>query len=81
MAASAVGRERARARESPLRLAKPAGAGLPVTRVADTNPALAEPSRRRARSKAGWHSREPAVPRGVAVPMPGTAVEGLAGVG
>ncbi|WFT80828.1 MULTISPECIES: hypothetical protein [unclassified Methylobacterium] len=52
-----------------------------MTRVADTNPALAEPSRRRARSKAGWHSREPAVPRGVAVPMPGTAVEGLAGVG
>ncbi len=41
--------------ESPVRLTKPAGAGLPVTYVAYTNPALAaiEPSRQRAKAKAG----------------------------
>ncbi|MBP1180913.1 alpha/beta fold hydrolase [Methylobacterium sp. PvR107] len=58
--------------ESPLRLSKPAGAGLPVTYVAYTNPALAsiEPSRQRARSKAGWHYRELPVPHDVEVANP-----------
>ncbi|MFE1599410.1 hypothetical protein [Methylobacterium sp. ID0610] len=44
-----------------------------MTSVASTNPALAsiEPSRQRARSKAGWHSREleqrPITPQSVPV--------------
>ncbi len=69
--------------ESPVRLSKPAGAGLPVTYVAYTNPALAsiEPSRQRAKAKTGWDYRELAVPHDVEVPMPGRVVELLAGIG
>jgi pimeloyl-ACP methyl ester carboxylesterase len=69
--------------ESPMRLTKPAGAGLPVTYVAYTSPALAsiEPSRQRARSKPGWQYRELAVPHDVEVPMPETVVEVLTSVG
>ncbi|AWN50797.1 alpha/beta hydrolase [Methylobacterium sp. 17Sr1-1] len=69
--------------ESPVRLSKPAGAGLPVTYVAYTNPALAsiEPSRQRAKAKAGWQYRELAVPHDVEVPNPEKVVEVLAGVG
>ena len=69
--------------ESPVRLSKPAGAGLPVTYVSYTNPALAsiEPSRQRARAKAGWHYMELAVPHDVEVPMPEKVVELLARIG
>jgi pimeloyl-ACP methyl ester carboxylesterase len=69
--------------ESPVRLSKPAGAGLPVTYVAYTNPALAsiEPSRQRARAKPGWQYRELPVPHDVEVPTPEKVVELLAGIG
>ncbi len=69
--------------ESPVRLSKPAGAGLPVTYVAYTNPALAsiEPSRQRAKAKAGWQYRELAVPHDVQVPSPEKVIELLAGMG
>lgn len=67
--------------ESPLRLSKPTGAGLPVTYIAYTNPALAsiEPSRQRARSKVGWQYRELAVPHDVEVPTPEKVVAVLLG--
>lgn len=69
--------------ESPVRLTKPAGAGLPATYVAYTDPALAsiEPSRQRAKAKAGWQYRELAVPHDVEVPNPEKVVEVLAGIG
>ena len=69
--------------ESVVRLSKPAGAGLPVTYVSYTNPALAsiEPSRQRARAKTGWRFMELAVPHDVEVPMPEKVVELLAGMG
>jgi pimeloyl-ACP methyl ester carboxylesterase len=69
--------------ESPVRLSKPAGAGLPVTYVSYTNPALAsiEPSRQRARAKPGWTFRELPVPHDVEIPMPEKVVELLAGIG
>ena len=69
--------------ESPVRLSKPAGAGLPVTYVSYTNPPLAsiEPSRQRARAKAGWRYVELAVPHDVEVPTPDKVVELLAGIG
>ena len=69
--------------ESVVRLSKPAGAGLPVTYVSYTNPALAsiEPSRQRARAKTGWRFMELAVPHDVEVPMPEKVVELLAGIG
>ncbi|MFH6784173.1 MULTISPECIES: alpha/beta hydrolase [Methylobacterium] len=69
--------------ESPVRLTRPAGAGLPVTYVAYTAPALAsiEPSRQRAKAKAGWEYRELAVPHDVEVPNPEKVVEVLAGAG
>lgn len=69
--------------ESPVRLSKPAGAGLPVTYVAYTNPALAaiEPSRQRARGKAGWRYIEMPVPHDVEIPMPEKVVELLTGIG
>lgn len=68
--------------ESPVRLSKPAGAGLPVTYVAYTNPLLAsiEPSRQRARGKPGWRYMELAVPHDVEVPTPEKVVELLAGI-
>ncbi|PIK71132.1 alpha/beta hydrolase [Methylobacterium frigidaeris] len=68
--------------ESPVRLTKPAGAGLPVLYVAYTAPALAsiEPSRQRAKAKSGWEYRELAVPHDVEVPNPEKVVEVLAGV-
>lgn len=69
--------------ESPVRLSKPAGAGLPVTYVSYTNPPLAsiEPSRRRARAKEGWRYVELPVPHDVEVPAPEKVVELLAGIG
>ena len=69
--------------DSPVRLSKPAGAGLPVTYVSYTDPPLAsiEPSRRRARAKAGWRYVELAVPHDVEVPTPEKVVELLAGIG
>ena len=69
--------------ETPLRLTKAAGAGLPVTYVAYTNPALAsiEPSRQRARGKAGWRYLELPVPHDVEVVEPDRLIELLAGVG
>ena len=69
--------------DSPVRLTRPAGAGRPVTYVAYTDPPLAsiEPSRHRARAKAGWRYLELAVPHDVEVPMPETVVELLAGIG
>jgi len=69
--------------ESTVVLSKPAGAGLPVTYVAYTNPALSsiEPSRQRARAKAGWRYMELPVPHDVEVPTPEKVVELLAGIG
>jgi pimeloyl-ACP methyl ester carboxylesterase len=69
--------------ESPVRLSKPAGAGLPVTYVSYTAPPLAsiEPSRQRARAKAGWKYVELPVPHDVEVPTPEKVVELLAGIG
>ncbi len=54
-----------------------------MTYVAYTNPALAaiEPSRQRAKAKAGWQYRELAVPHDVQVPHPEKVVELLAGIG
>ncbi len=69
--------------ESPVRLSKPAGAGLPVTYVSYTNPALAsiEPSRQRAKAKAGWTYVELPVPHDVEIPNPEKVTELLAGIG
>ena len=69
--------------ESTVVLSKPAGAGLPVTYVAYTNPPLAsiEPSRQRARAKAGWRYLEVAGPHDVEIPSPEKVVELLAGIG
>ena len=68
--------------ESVVTLKKPAGAGLPVTYVAYTNPALAsiEPSRQRAKAKAGWTYRELPVPHDVEIPEPEKVVEVLAAI-
>lgn len=68
--------------ESTVRLTKPAGAGLPVTYVAYTSPALAsiEPSRQRARSKAGWKYIELPVPHDVEIPNPEKVYELLASI-
>ncbi len=69
--------------ESVVRLARPAGAGLPVTYVSYTNPPLAsiEPSRQRARGKPGWRYVELPVPHDVEIPNPEKVVELLAGIG
>lgn len=69
--------------ESVVRLGKPAGAGLPVTYVSYTGPALAsiEPSRQRARNKAGWRFLEMPVPHDVEIPNPEKVVELLSGIG
>lgn len=66
--------------DSPIRLAKPAGAGLPVTYVSFTNPALAsiEPSRQRARSKTGWKVMELPVPHDAPVIEPQRVIDLLA---
>ena len=68
--------------DSPVRLTKLAGAGRPVTYVAYTDPPLAsiEPSRQRARAKAGWRYLELALPHDVEVPAPGIVVDLLAGI-
>jgi len=68
--------------DSPVRLTRPVGAGRPVTYVSYTEPPLAsiEPSRERARAKAGWRYLELAVPHDVEVPMPGTVIKLLAGI-
>ena len=69
--------------DSPVRLARPAGAGLPVTYAAYISPPLTsiEPSRQRASAKPGWRYLELAVPHDVQVANPETVVELLAGVG
>ena len=69
--------------ESPMRLSKPAGAGLPVTYVAYTRPALAsiEPSRQRAKAKQGWRYIDLPVPHDVEIPDPQRVVDLLAGIG
>ena len=69
--------------ESPVRLTKPAGAGLPVTYVAYTNPPLGsiEPSRQRAKAKASWTYIDLPVPHDVEIPNPEKVVELLAGMG
>ena len=69
--------------ESVVHLSKPAGAGLPVTYVAYTNPALAsiEPSRFRAKAKPGWNYMEMPVPHDVEIPSPEKVIELLAGIG
>ena len=69
--------------ESAMRIAKPAGAGLPVTYVAYTSPALAsiEPSRQRAKAKQGWRYVDLPVPHDVEIPDPNRVVELLAGIG
>ena len=69
--------------ESAMRLSRPAGAGLPVTYVAYTNPALGsiEPSRQRAKAKQGWRYMELPVPHDVEIPEPDRVVELLAGIG
>jgi pimeloyl-ACP methyl ester carboxylesterase len=66
--------------ESVVHLKKPAGAGLPVTYVAYVNPPLAsiEPSRQRAKAKAGWKYMELPVPHDVEIPSPETVINLLA---
>jgi hypothetical protein len=68
--------------ESAISLTKPAGAGLPVTYVAYTYPALAsiEPSRQRARAKIGWKYVELPVPHDVEIPNPETVCDLLASI-
>ena len=68
--------------ETPARLAKPAGAGMKVTYVAYTNPALAAiaPSRERAKAKQGWTFKELPVPHDVEIPSPDKVLEVLLGV-
>ncbi len=68
--------------ESVVTLKKPAGAGLPVTYVAYTNPALAaiEPSRQRAKAKAGWKYMELPVPHDVEIPNPEKVIDLLAAI-
>jgi pimeloyl-ACP methyl ester carboxylesterase len=68
--------------ESPVRLSQPAGAGLSVTYVAYTSPALAsiEPSRQRAKAKAGWRYIDLPVPHDVEIPNPEKVTELLAGI-
>ncbi|WP_376950688.1 alpha/beta hydrolase [Asaia spathodeae] len=58
--------------ETPVRLSKPAGSGLPVTYIAYENPALAsiEPSRAYARAQKGWHYRSEALPHDAEVVYP-----------
>ncbi|MFC1457024.1 alpha/beta fold hydrolase [Microvirga arabica] len=68
--------------ESPVRLTQPAGAGLPVTYVAYTSPALAsiEPSRHRAKAKQGWKYVDLPVPHDVEIPNPEKVIELLANI-
>ena len=68
--------------ESAVKLSKPAGAGLPVTYVSYTNPALSsiEPSRQRAKAKQGWTYKELPVPHDVEIPNPEKVVDVLAAV-
>lgn len=63
----------------PLKLSRPAGADHPVTFVSFTAPAIAaiEPSRARARQKAGWHFEEMAVPHDTPLIYPDRTVERL----
>ncbi len=53
-----------------------------MTYVSYTDPPLAsiEPSRQRARAKAGWRYLELAVPHDIEVPTPEKVVELLAGI-
>jgi len=69
--------------DTPVHLGRPAGAGLPVTYVAYTDPPLAsiEPSRQRARAKAGWRYLELAVPHDIEVAAPERVIDLLAGIG
>jgi len=58
--------------QTPVRLSKPVGAGLPVTYIAYENPALAsiEPSRAYAREQNGWHYRSETLPHDAEVIYP-----------
>ena len=68
--------------DSPVRLARPAGAGLPVTYVAYSSPPLTliEPSQQRARAKPDWRYLELAAPHDVQVANPEIVVELLASI-
>jgi pimeloyl-ACP methyl ester carboxylesterase len=68
--------------ETPIRLKKPAGAGLPVTYVSYTDPALAsiEPSRQRARAKQGWRLMQLPVIHDAEVKTPGRVIDLLASI-
>ena len=68
--------------DSPVRLARPAGAGLPVTYVAYSSPPLTliEPSQQRARAKPDWRYLELAAPHDVQVANPEMVVELLASI-
>lgn len=65
--------------DTPLKLTRPSGDGYPVTYIAFTAPAIApvEPSRVRARQKAGWHFEEMAVPHDTPLIYPDRTVERL----
>ena len=69
--------------ETPVRLRRPAGAGLPVTYVEYTDPALPsiEPSRERARAKRGWQLMRLPVIHDAEVKTPDRVTGLLAGVG
>ena len=69
--------------ETPVQLRRSAGAGLPVTYVEYTGPALAsiEPSRQRARAKLGWQLMQLPVIHDAEVKTPGRVVDLLLGVG
>jgi len=69
--------------DSPVRLARPAGAGLPVTYVAYTDPPLAsiKPSRQRARAEPGRRYLKLAVPHDVEMATPEMVIDLLAGIG
>ncbi len=65
--------------DTPLRLARPAGADHPVTYIAFTGPAnpAIEPSRQRARHKAGWHFEKMDTPHDTPLIYPARLVERL----
>ncbi|AQS88413.1 alpha/beta hydrolase [Neoasaia chiangmaiensis NBRC 101099] len=62
--------------ETPIRLGRPAGAGLPTAYIAYRHPAIAsiEPSRQRAKAKPGWQLAERPVPHDVEATEPDVVV-------
>lgn len=66
--------------DTPVRLARPAGAGLSVTYVAHEKPALASigPSRQRARAKNGWQYLSRPIPHDAEVAYPGLVADIIA---